>query len=130
RTDTYLRLLRDEHVISPELCESALGIDLEMRRRSAESTAVRPEDRKTASTVRARLVGLLGLSDYYELDHLDLAVNATLNPSVQEAVTHELRQLRDPEKARAAGLYGFHLLDTGDPSKIVYSFSLYERHAG
>src|SRR5262249_11381752 len=27
----------------------------------------------------------------------------------------------------AEGLYGFHLLDEGDPAKIVYSFTLYER---
>ncbi|MFI5315104.1 MAG: transglycosylase domain-containing protein [Myxococcota bacterium] len=130
RTDTYLRLLREERVISPELCDAALGIDLELRDRSADPVAASPDDRKSAGAVRARLVALLGLSDYYALDRLDLAVDSTVNPAVQEAVTHELRELRDPARARAEGLYGHHMLDSGDPAKIVYSFSLYERGAG
>jgi membrane peptidoglycan carboxypeptidase len=46
---------------------------------------------------------------------------------VQEDVTRVLRELRDPEVARAAGLYGKRLLDQGDPGKVVYSFSLFER---
>ncbi len=129
RTDTFLRLLREERVISPQLCEAALGIDLELRQRGADTLGPPPDDRKSASAVRAKLVALLGLSDYYALDRLDLAVASTLNPSVQEAVTRELRELRDPERARAVGLFGHHMLDSGDPAKIVYSFSLYERGA-
>jgi membrane peptidoglycan carboxypeptidase len=128
RTDTFLKLLREEHAISPELSEAAMGVDLELRRRSADSPSA-PEDRKSASAVRARLVALLGLSDYYALDRLDLSVQSTIVPAVQDAVTRDLRSLREPDKARAAGLYGFHLLDSGDPSKIVYSFSLYQRGA-
>jgi membrane peptidoglycan carboxypeptidase len=130
RTDTYLRLLRDEKFISPELCEAALGVELELRQRRGESLASSSEERKTASAVRARLVALLGLSDYYALDRLDLSVASPISPPVQEAVTRELRELRDPERARAAGLYGHHLLDSGDPAKIVYSFTLYERGLG
>jgi membrane peptidoglycan carboxypeptidase len=131
RTDTFLRLVRDEKAISPELCEAALGIDLELRERGGDSGGPPPEDRKSASAVRTKLVGLLGLSDYYALDRLDLSVASTLVPGIQEAVTRDLRELRDSERARAEGLYGFHLLDTGDhagdPAKIVYSFLLYER---
>ena len=130
RTDSFLHLLRDEHAISPQLCDAALGIDLEIRPRGGDSSGPLPEDRKSASAVRAKLVGLLGLSDYYALDRLDLSVDSTLDPGIQDAVTRELRSLRDPEKARSAGLYGFHLLDSGDPGKIIYSFSLYERGAG
>ncbi len=130
RTDTFLRLLRDEHVISPELCEAALATDLELRQRGTDTLGPPPEDRKSANAVRAKLVALLGLNDYYALDRLDLEVASTVNASVQEAVTRELRELRDPERARAAGLYGHHMLDSGDPAKIVYSFSLYERGAG
>ena len=127
RTDSFLKLLRDEKAISPELYEAALGIDLELRARGDDSTGLSPEDRKSAGAVRTKLVGLLGLSDYYALDRLDLSVASTLTPNVQEAVTRDLRELRDPERARSAGLYGFHLLDGGDPGKIVYSFLLYER---
>jgi len=127
RTDTYLRLLGEEHVISPELRDAALATDLELRDRANDALGPPPEDRKTASAVRARLVALLGLSDYYALDRLDLGVKSTVIPQVQEDVTRGLRELRDPEVARAAGLYGKRLLDQGDPSKVVYSFSLFER---
>ena len=42
-----------------------------------------------------------------------------------------LRGLRDPEAAKAAGLYGFRLLKPGDDSsKIVFSFTLFERGNG
>ena len=127
RTDTYLRLLGDERVISPALRDAALAADLELRDRGNDSLGPPPDDRKTASAVRAKLVTLLGLSDYYALDRLDLSVKSTVVPAVQEDVTRVLRDLRDPEVARAAGLFGKRLLDQGDPSKVVYSFSLFER---
>ena len=77
--------------------------------------------------MRARLVALLGLSDYYALDRLDLEVDTTVTPWVQEGITRELRALRDPERAREAGFYSKNLLEFGDPSKLIYSFTLYER---
>jgi membrane peptidoglycan carboxypeptidase len=127
RADTYLRLLGEEHVISPQLRDAALATDLELRDRGNDALGPPPDDRKTASAVRARVVALLGLSDYYALDRLDLSVQSTVVPAVQEDVTRVLRDLRDPEVARAAGLYGKRLLDQGDPGKVVYSFSLFER---
>ncbi|HTO69801.1 MAG TPA: transglycosylase domain-containing protein [Myxococcota bacterium] len=129
RTDTYLHLLRDEGIISPQLCEASLGIDLEMRPRATAAATAGGDDRKSANAVRAKLVSLLGLSDYYALDRLDLQVASTVNAPVQEAITQQLRELRDPERAKSLGLYGRHMLDAGDPAKIVYSFSLYERGA-
>src|SRR4030095_12862186 len=45
--------------------------------------------------------------------------------------TELLRSLSDPEAAKAAGLYGFRLLKEGDDtSKIVFSFTLFERGNG
>ncbi len=130
RTDTYLRLLAGAGAIPTGLRDAALATELDLRRRGADSTPLPAEDRKSASTVRARLVALLGLSDYYALDRLDLDVETTVLPSVQDAVTRELRALRDPERAREAGLLAKNLLESGDPSKLVYSFSLYERGPG
>ncbi len=127
RTDTYLRLLAEEGRISPALRDAALAAELDLRRRGADSAALPPQDRKTASAVRARLVALLGLSDYYALDRLDLDVETTVVPSIQEGTTRELRGLRDPERARAAGFVAKNLLEFGDPSKLVYSLTLYER---
>ncbi|MEX2208146.1 MAG: transglycosylase domain-containing protein [Myxococcota bacterium] len=127
RTDTFLRLLANEGVISVGLRDAALASELELRRRGADSAPPPPEDRKSASAVRARLVALLGLSDYYALDRLDLDVETTVMPTVQEGITRELRSLRDPERAREAGFVAKNLLEYGDPSKLVYSFTLYER---
>ncbi len=129
RTDTYLRLLASEGAIPDDLRDAALATELDLRRRGLESATLPPEDRKSASTVRARLVALLGLSDYYALDRLDLDVATTVMPSVQEAITQKLRALRDPENAREGGFVAKNLLEQGDPSKVVYSFSLYERGA-
>ena len=127
RTDTYLRLLASEGAIPADLRDAALATDLDLRRRGVDSAAPPPEDHKSASAVRARLVALLGLSDYYALDRLDLDVETTVLPAMQEDVTKQLRALRDPERAREAGFYAKNLLEQGDPSKLVYSFSLYER---
>lgn len=127
RTDTYLRLLSSEGQIPPDLRDAALSAELELRRRGADASPLPPHDRKSASAVRARLVALLGLSDYYALDRLDLDVETTILPSLQENVTAQLRALRDPERAREAGFLAKNLLERGDPSKLVYSFSLYER---
>src|SRR5262249_15846317 len=42
-----------------------------------------------------------------------------------------LRSLGEKKNAEAAGLYGFHLLSPGDDtSKIVFSFTLFERGEG
>ena len=50
---------------------------------------------------------------------------------MQRAATELLRGLRNPEAAKAAGLYGFRLLNQGDDtSKIVFSFTLFERGNG
>ena len=62
----------------------------------------------------------------YQLDRLDAHVTTTLDVPTQTAVRRVLQDLRDPN-----GLGGTlrepRLLARGDPSKVVYSFSLYER---
>lgn len=130
RTDTYLRLLADAGAIPPDLRDAALATELDLRRRGADAVPLAAEERKSAGAVRARLVALLGLSDYYALDRLDLDVETTVIPSLQDEITRELRALRDPARAREAGFLAKNLLERGDPSKLIYSFSLYERGPG
>jgi len=49
----------------------------------------------------------------------------------QRTASKLLRSLNSAESAKAAGLYGFHLLSQGDDtSKIVFSFTLFERVEG
>lgn len=127
-TDSYLRVMADVGVIPPLLRDLALPLKLSLRR---QFTAPRPAsfvESKAANAVRSRLQSLLGVPRSYDLDRLDLAVDSTLDGDVQRAATSLLRSLSDPDAARAAGLYGFRLLKEGDDtSKIMFSFTLFER---
>jgi membrane peptidoglycan carboxypeptidase len=130
-TDSHLRVLAEAGVIQPALRDAALAVKLRFR----EDPAVPPPPsfvtRKAATTLRTHLGATLGVPRFYDLDRLDLSATSTLHADVQAAVTKQLRDLSDPARARAAGLYGFHLLAEGqDPGKIVLSFTLFERGAG
>ncbi len=127
RTDTYLALLAEAEVISHELRDQALALRLDPRMRASARSPVDSRARKQANAVRARLLPLLGLDDLYALDRLDLEVQSTLDENVQPRVAQTLAELRDPARAEAAGFKAFRLLDRGDPSRVTYSFSLYER---
>jgi len=87
-------------------------------------------ERKGANLVRARLTSMLGVPALYDLDRLDLTARSTLDGTVQEAVSRRLQSLRDPVGVQAQGLKGFHLLERGDPSRVIYSFTLYEHSGG
>ncbi|MCC7263189.1 MAG: glycosyl transferase family 51, partial [Candidatus Latescibacteria bacterium] len=84
-------------------------------------------ERKAASAIRSRLAASLDIPQLYELDRLDLTVSSTLDRRTQDEVTRMLTRLRDPEVAAQAGLRGFRLLEKGDPDKVIYSFTLFER---
>jgi membrane peptidoglycan carboxypeptidase len=128
-TDSHLRLLGSAGVISPALRDAALKAKLNRRANRVPGTMVSFVSQKAANAVRTHLAGLLGGSRLYDLDRLDLSVASTLDAPAQAAVTTLLRDLRDPASAAAAGLNSKQLLDSGDPAKVVYSFTLYERGA-
>jgi membrane peptidoglycan carboxypeptidase len=130
-TDSYLRLLAQAGVIDPALRDAALAVRLAVDDgQDAEPPAVSAE-RKAASAVRIQLAALLDVPRLYDLDRLDLRVAGTLDGALQATVTDTLRELRQPEAARQAGLTGFHLLDPGDdPARLSYSFTLYESSGG
>jgi membrane peptidoglycan carboxypeptidase len=127
-TDSYLRVMADAGVITPQLRDAALPIKLTL---NAQFATVRPASfvaRKASTAVRGKLQALLAMPRSYDLDRLDLGVDSPLDGQVQHAATALLRSLADPEQAKAAGLYGFHLLKEGDDtSKIMFSFTLFER---
>ncbi|MEO5696228.1 MAG: transglycosylase domain-containing protein, partial [Burkholderiaceae bacterium] len=130
-TDRYLRLMAEAGVIAPSLRDAALPLALELR--APDTAELQPGsfiDRKAANAVRGKLQGLLAMPRPYDLDRLDLSVDSPLDGEVQRAATELLRGLSDPKAARTAGLYGFRLLNEGDdPSKIMFSFTLFERGA-
>jgi membrane peptidoglycan carboxypeptidase len=128
-TNSHLRILAQEGVISAQLRDAALKETLHPARiagaRSAMATSF--VKRKASNAVRTHLAGLLGDSRLYDLDRLDLSVVSTLDAQAQKAVTTVLRNLRDPEVAKAAGLTGKGMLGNGDPANVVYSFMLLEK---
>ncbi len=128
-TNSHLRVLAQAGVISPALRDAALGVTLHPSQ--ASGVAPPPANafvtRKAANAVRNHLANLLGDARMYNIDRLDLSVVTTLNGEAQKAVTAALRRLSDNEAAAAAGLTGKGMLGNGDPSKVVYSFTLMER---
>ncbi|RJQ52433.1 MAG: glycosyl transferase family 51 [Nitrospiraceae bacterium] len=126
KTALYIRLLAENGVITPRQKEAALKADLDMRTNMPAKRKVSFVERKAANAIRPRLLSLMEVPTLYELDLLDLTVRSTIDRLTQEEVTAALRQLQDPSFAEAAGLMGPRLLDKGDPSKVVYSFTLYE----
>ncbi len=124
--DSHLRLLAQARIISPALR------DLALKERISFHSGVRPGsgmfvENKAANALRVELAGLLGVPRLYDLDRLDLTVNATLHAPTQRAVSDFLRRLSDPVVVEAAGLYGPYLLSQdNDLTKPIYSFTLYE----
>lgn len=129
-TDSYLRLLAQEGVISPGLRDQALAAQVKPRTSLGPLPHEGVQGRKTANVVRSWLVTQLGLSDLYELDRLDLTVRSTLNRTTQERLAEILGGIADAEKLKALGLDGPRMLGQGDPAGVIFSVLLYERGEG
>jgi membrane peptidoglycan carboxypeptidase len=126
-TDLHLRLLADAGVISPALREAAVAQTLQLADLNGDVQPVSFVSRKAANIVRTGIGGMLQMPRLYDVDRLDLTAQASLDIALQQAVTSALRDLRDPDKARAAGLIQPKLLEKGDPARVIYSFTLLER---
>ncbi len=87
-------------------------------------------DRKAAMLVRSELSSLLDVGSFYDLDRLDLRVDSSIDVNLQSQISELLASLRRPGVAKAQGLIGRQLLEYGDPGKMFYSFTLYERGNG
>ena len=130
QTDRYLRALAAKGIISERLCDLALHEYMPPRR---EAPAREPEnfvENKARNSIRVSLLPLLGVDSTYELDRLDLAVQTTIDQPAQQAITQYLEKIGDRKEATAAGLTQYQLLEESDPSKVIYSMTLYERAPG
>lgn len=126
--NSYLRLLAEEGFISRGIRDTAMAARLQFRKEALLSYPIGTlPQRKTANLVRSRLLTYLGIQRVYDLDRVDLSVRATLDLALQQKVTEKLNSFKDASVVRSTGLHAPHLLEKGDPSKVVYSFSLYER---
>ncbi len=130
-TDRYIRVMATAGLIPPALRDAALEAKLEKASQNGVDIVANFVDRKASTTVRSKLGSMLKVSRSYDVDRLDLVAATNLDGEVQAAATRMLRSLNDPEFAKASGLYGEHLLSAGDDSsKLMVSFTLFERTAG
>ena len=126
--DNHLYALANAGIISPSLRDAALNAELHFRAEPPPAAAgVSYVQRKATEQVRNRLVGLLHLPDLYALDRLDLTAETSIDTDTQARVASVMERLSEPAFLRSAGMYGHGLLNGADPSKIAWSFVLYER---
>ncbi|WP_249359731.1 transglycosylase domain-containing protein [Cupriavidus sp. 2SB] len=127
-TASYLRLLASANAITSELRDAALAQSLD---KAPPPPRPQPEPwvtRKAINQVRNDVSRLLHVDSRYDLDRLDLTVDSTINREAQRMVTETLQRIRNKDDARQMGLYGKNLLRDGDdPSRLVASFTLFER---
>jgi len=130
-TDSYVRLLAANRIISLPLRDGALASHLELKPAPLHAAEMSFIERKAVTSLRARLLEALGVPSFYALDRLDLTAHSTLDGAVQHAVSERLMAAATPAGAKAAGLYGFEMLrEKDDPSKLSYSFTLFEQRDG
>ncbi len=125
RLEFYWDELVTAGIVTPELATAARALPLALRHRRPQHTSVGFADRKATNAIRTDLLDLLGMRGYYDLDHLDLRVQTTLDIPAQTAVLATLHRMRDPAFLARNGLFGERLLGDGDPTQVIYTFSLY-----
>lgn len=125
--NSHLHLLAQAGIIAPAFRDAALGVELALSTTKVVTPPSSFATRKVATTVRTHLSGVVNTARLYDLDRLDLTVTSTLNSKLQKSITDVLYQLKDPAVTAELGLNQKHLLENADPSKVVYSFTLFER---
>ncbi|WP_423199526.1 MULTISPECIES: transglycosylase domain-containing protein [unclassified Cupriavidus] len=127
-TGSYLRLLANAGVISAALRDAALAQPLDKAERPERPQPLPWVTRKAVNQVRNDVSRMIGVESRYDLDRLDLTVDSSINREAQRLVSDTLMRMRNPADARAMGLYGKNMLrDQDDPSRLVASFTLFER---
>ncbi|WP_418318746.1 transglycosylase domain-containing protein [Piscinibacter sakaiensis] len=133
-TDSYVRLLRQGGLIDARLADATLKVPLKIKqaydRDELADGAIDVRDRKAATLVRTELASLIDVNSFYDLDRLDLRVRSSIDGHLQTQISELLAKLREPGQAKAHGLIDRQLLEYGDPTKLFYSFTLYERGDG
>jgi membrane peptidoglycan carboxypeptidase len=124
-TDSHIRLLQQNNVITADLAQAALASQLTFRDWAQQPTLQANETNKGISVARSRL-GFLLERPLYDLDRLDLAATSTLQGDLQQQASAYLKKLADPAFAQQIGLLGDDLLGAADTAKVSYSFTLFE----
>jgi membrane peptidoglycan carboxypeptidase len=126
-TDTYLDLLADAGVINTALRDACKDVSLTLRKAAPKQQSISFVQRKAANAIRTRLLSLTKYPQLYDLDQVDMIVKSTMDNDANERVTEILKQIKDEESVKKFGLSGSRNLAKGDPSKVIYSLTLFER---
>jgi membrane peptidoglycan carboxypeptidase len=125
-TDEHVRLLERDGVIPADLARAAREAKVQVLASAPSLPRVPFVKRKAANQVRTDLLGVLGVPQLYELDRLDLEVRTSLDMRWQEAVSGVLEQMGDGGFLEANGFGDTRLVGSGDPTAVIYSFTLLE----
>lgn len=125
----HLDLLAEAAIISPWLRDAAAAEPLTFRTAAPPRGDASFVDRKATNAIRGRLLAMLPVGRFYDLDRLDLNVHSTLDATAQNAVVALLRQLADADAAAGLGITGARLLQPAAASAVRYSVTIYERGA-
>ena len=126
-TNTHLDILANNNIISKKLRDACISIPLTLQRAAPKAKPVSFVQRKAANAIRTRLLELMNYPQLYDLDQADVIVKSTMDNEANEGVSNVLRQIKDAESVKKFGLSGARNLAKGDPSKVIYSITLYER---
>lgn len=130
KTDSYLRLLTNAGLLTPWERDAALAQKLQRRQQAADRQRPSFVERKGVNAVKTGLLSLLDISQTYQLQHLDLTVQSSIDNDAQQRISSRIRQMATEEGAEAAGLVGHRLLEQGQAGRIIHSLTLYERGQG
>jgi len=127
-TGSYLRLLAQSGIITPQLRDAAIAQSLDKAGAPDKPPGAPFVTRKAVNRVRADISGLTGVVSGYDLDRLDLTAESSINREAQRVITDTLLRMQTKEGAHEMGLYGKNLLqENNDPSRLIASFTLFER---
>lgn len=127
-TDSYLRLMAEQGVISPALRDATLKVATTRSLKTEINTTPFVTEKKTQTVLRARLAKMLGAKSNYELDRIDLTAKTSLDFKTQQGVTAALRGLNQSSEAQSIGIFGKRMLSGSvDLSPVTYSLMLFER---
>jgi membrane peptidoglycan carboxypeptidase len=127
RVDAYAGLLSEHGIIEPAMARAVVALRLAFDYRPPADRLRVPGAGKAVGGVRRVLLRDLGVSDFYELDRLDLQARATVDVPLQARASALLDRMGEAAFIDEHALREERLLAHGDPSQVLYSVLLYER---
>lgn len=127
RVNQFAWLLAKAGVIDKESAQALEQAPLRFLPSAPMSSPKSVTQQRAPNAIRSTLIELLDVPDLYDLGRLHLEVQTTIDAALQDEVTQFLNRLADPDFVAAHGLKQERLLREGDPSKVIYSFLLFER---